>query len=65
MYTLRTGAEMEDAEMPEAADLMLRTRMWNQFMGTHETPEQVALRDPLEFEMLVAIQKGLMPPVEK
>ena len=40
---------------------MLKTRMWNEFMGTHETPEQVAERDPLLFELLVGLKRGMAP----
>ncbi len=65
MYAMRTGAEVEDAELPEAADIMLRTRMWNEFHHTNETPEQVAERDPLFFELLVGLKRGMAPEVIK
>ena len=41
---------------------MLRTRWLNEWLGTHFTPEEVEARDLLEFEMAMALQRGMNPP---
>jgi hypothetical protein len=48
--------------MPDAARIMLRTRVVNRWLGTTYSLEDVAEMDPLLFELMAALQVGLAPP---
>jgi hypothetical protein len=52
---------MDDAEMPDAAGVMLRTRMLNEFLGTSYSMEQVEGMDPLTFEIVGAVRRAMFP----
>ena len=55
----RTGAVIEDADPPDAAVIMLRTRNMNKAFGTNYTFEQIAEKDELEFLMAAALMRAL------
>jgi hypothetical protein len=57
----KKGYEMDDAEMPDAAGVMLRTRMLNEFLGTSYSMEQVEGMDPLTFEIVGAVRRAMFP----
>lgn len=40
---------------------MLRTRAWNEFMGTAQTMEEVAAMNWLWFEIMAATRQALYP----
>ena len=48
--------------MPDAAEIMLKTRMVNDFLGTRYSLEEVSEMDDLLFDMLGAIRQALFPP---
>ena len=41
---------------------MLQTRSLNRWLGTNYTLDEVAEMDPLAFEILAALNRGLFPP---
>ena len=48
-----------DTTMPDAARVMLQTRMVNDFLGPVYTLEEVAEMDDLLFEMMGALRQAL------
>jgi len=44
---------------------MLRARGLNRWLGTHYTLDEVAEMDPLVFDVLAALNRGLFPPEPK
>jgi len=61
----RTGAVIEDADPPDAAVIMMRTRGLNKAFGTTYTFEQVAEMDDLVFSMQGWLMKALYPDKPK
>lgn len=61
---LRKPGLFPDVEPPDAAVIMLNTRMLNDWTGAGYTMEQVAEMDPLLFDVMVGQKQG-MYPVEK
>jgi len=55
-------SDVQGAELPDAARVMLETRMLNQWLGTSYTLEQVAEMDPLVLVLMNALNQGLTPP---
>ena len=53
--------DVPDSDPPDAAVVMLRTRLLNDWAGTAYTFEEVAGMDPLVFDMLGALKQGLAP----
>ncbi len=53
--------EVPDSEPPDAARIMLYTKRLNEWAHAAYTFEEVAEMNPLIFEMLGAIQRGLAP----
>jgi hypothetical protein len=51
-----------DATMPDAARIMLQTRMVNDWLGTNYTLDEVAEMDELTFEIMGALRQALNPP---
>lgn len=51
--------DVEGAGLPDAAVVMMNTRMLNQWLGTHYTLDEVAGMDGLLFELLHALREGL------
>jgi hypothetical protein len=51
-----------DTTMPDAARVMLQTRMVNDWLGTNYTLEEVSEMDDLLFEIMGAIRQALNPP---
>ena len=62
---MRTGAEMEDADPPDAAVTMLRTRALNKSFGTVYTFEEVSEMDNLLFSMQNWVLRALYPGEKK
>ena len=58
----RDGWKLPDAELPEAAEVMLNTRSINRYLGTSYTLDEVAEMDPVLFTMLAALRQGENPP---
>ena len=54
-----------DADLPDAATVMLKARMINDWCGTHYTLEEVSEMPDLLFEVLGALRRGLQPPRKK
>ena len=52
---------MPGAELPDAAAILLHTRILNRFTGAGYTCEQVARLDPILFEVIDALEQGLNP----
>jgi hypothetical protein len=50
---------------PDAAMVMLNTRLLNKWLGTTYTLEEVAEMDPLTFEVRAALAVALDPPKGK
>jgi hypothetical protein len=50
---------------PDAAMVMLNTRLLNKWLGTTYTLEEVAEMDPLRFEIRAALAVALDPPKGK
>ena len=51
-----------DATMPDAATVMLKTRMINDWLGTRYSLDEVAEMDDLVFDILGALRQALNPP---
>ena len=47
---------------PPAAVTLLQTRALNDFLGTAYTLDEVAEIEPMVFDLLGAIKRGLYPP---
>lgn len=61
-YRLRKGIPLRDwpdAAMPDAANVLLATRLLNRFTGSSYTCEEVAVMDPLIFEYVEALEQGI------
>lgn len=56
---------MPDADPPEAAVVMLRAKVLNDYLGTSYTLAEVAEMDGLLFDILGALKQGLNPPESK
>lgn len=59
---MRKGIALEDfpdADLPDAAALLLATRLLNQFSGAAYTCEEVAAMDPIIFDVIEALNQGL------
>ena len=50
---------MPEAEMPDAASVVLATKLINDFTGASYTCKEVAEMDPLLFEIVSALREGL------
>ena len=50
---------------PDAAVIMLNTRLLNRWLGTAYTLEEGAEMDPLTFEVRAALAVALDPPKDK
>ncbi len=48
--------------MPDAASALLGARILNHYAGTSYTLEEVAQMDPLIWDIIAALQRGLEPP---
>ena len=60
---VRSGMEYPpEMQAPDAAVVMLKTRVLNDFLGTRYTLDEVSEMDPLIFDLLGAIRRGLFPP---
>lgn len=46
--------------MPDAAAVLLLTRQINRFTGASYTCEEVARMDPIVFEIIAALERGLL-----
>lgn len=55
-------SDVQGAELPDAARVMLETKMLNQWLGTHYSLEDVAEMDPLVLVLMNALNQGLTPP---
>ncbi len=62
---MRNKAEMEDADPPDAAVIMMRTRALNKSLGTSYTLEQVGEMDHLLFSLHGWVMQALYPPPPK
>ena len=66
---MRLGRREGDPEAPDAAHILLNTKMVNDYVGAVYTLEDVAndpaLRDPLLAGLIGAIRSGMMPPEQK
>lgn len=56
---------MPDAELPDAAYILLATRTLNRFTGASYSIEDVAAMDPLIFDIVAALEQGLKPERKK
>lgn len=54
--------DVQGAELPDAARVLLETRMLNQWLGSSYSLEQVAEMDPLIMVLMNALNQGLTPP---
>lgn len=54
-------ADWPDADLPDAAAILLATRAINRFAGTAYSLEEVAAMDPIVFELIAALQRGINP----
>lgn len=63
---MRAGMELPPSlGPPDAAIVMMKTRALNDFLGTGYTLDEVAEMNPLLFDLLGAIKRGLYPPKDK
>ena len=63
---MRAGMELPASlGPPDAAIVMMKTRALNDFLGTAYTLDEVAEMNPLVFDLLGAIKRGLYPPKDK
>ena len=51
-----------DSTMPDAAEIMLKTRMVNDWLGTSYSLEEVGEMDDLLFDIMGALRQALNPP---
>ncbi len=58
---MRDGMEIPDSEPPDAAVVMLNTRLLNEWAHTSYSFEQVAEMSPMMFDILASLQRGLRP----
>jgi hypothetical protein len=54
-----------DSTMPDAVELMLKTRMVNDFLHSAYTLEQISEYDEVFFMTLGATRQALLPPPKK
>jgi hypothetical protein len=47
---------------PDAAAVLLQTRLLNRWLHTNYTLEEVAAMDPMVFDIMNALHRGLFPP---
>lgn len=50
---------------PDAAMTMMKARALNDFLGTAYTLDEVSEMDPMVFDLLGAIKRGLFPPKDR
>lgn len=62
---VRRGWEDSQVQPPDAAVIMLQTRTLNRWLGTSYRLDEVAAMDPLTFDILAALNRGLFPPEPK
>jgi hypothetical protein len=54
--------DLDNATLPDAALVMMKTRLLNNWLGTCYTLDEVAGMDNLVFDILGAVKRGLNPP---
>lgn len=50
---------------PDAAMTLMKTRALNDFLGTGYTLDEISEMDPMVFDLMGAIKRGLFPPKDK
>lgn len=53
---------LDEADLPDAAIVMLRTRWLNNWLGTTYTLDEVEAMSPLTFAIAVALARGQATP---